>query len=392
MLAIVPLTAIAFSMLAAFPVFEGVPDEFQTVLFKNFLPTSAEAMREYFDQFVDNTAKLTAVGIVGLAFIAVLLLGTIGSALNAIFRVIRPRALLPRILVFWALLTLGPLLLGASFSLSTYFFALTKSIGVEAFSGFFGTLTVLAPTAIMVVVFTLFYLVIPNREIKFLNALIGGLTAGIMFAVLREVLTLYVSNLPIYQTTYGAASVIPIFLVWTYLSWAAVLMGAVLTSSLEEWRSTQGVKVHTLRLHAGKRLILAVNILRQLFEVGKTGRGINTQLLVKETNFGTEAVERMLFALHQRNYLEYTSNDTWVLARRLNDVTLYDLMRSLEIGFNPDDLSIASNEWRQKFLPPLQELLKGEQKATDVILKDIFESNKVGSNEQDLPAHLKLVS
>jgi membrane protein len=310
-------------------------------------------MREYFDQFVDNTAKLTAVGIVGLAFIAVLLLGTIESALNAIFRVIRPRALLPRLLVFWALLTLGPLLLGASFSLSTYFFALTKSIGVEAFSGFFGTLTVLAPTAIMVVVFTLFYLVIPNREIKFLNALIGGLTAGIMFAVLREVLTLYVSNLPIYQTIYGAASVVPILLVWTYLSWAAVLMGAVLTSSLEEWRSTQGVKVHTLRLRAGKRLILAINILQQLFEAGKTGRGINTQLLVKETNFGTEAVERMLFALHQRNYIENTSNDTWVLARRLNDVTLYDLMRSLEIGFNPDDLSIASNEWRQKFLPPL---------------------------------------
>ena len=92
---------------------------------------------------------------------------------------------------------------------------------------------------------------------------------------------------------------------------------------------------------------------RQLFEAGKTGRGINTQLLVKAINFGTEAVERMLFALHQRNYIENTSNDTWVLARRLNDVTLYDLMRSLEIGSNPDDLSIASNEWRQKFLPPL---------------------------------------
>ncbi|MGA0394795.1 MAG: YihY family inner membrane protein, partial [Rhodospirillales bacterium] len=122
MLAIVPLTAIAFSMLAAFPVFEGVREEFQSVLFKNFLPTSAEAMRDYFDQFVDNTAKLTAVGIIGLALIAVLLLGTIESALNSIFRVIRPRALLPRLLVFWALLTLGPLLLGASFSLSTYFF------------------------------------------------------------------------------------------------------------------------------------------------------------------------------------------------------------------------------------------------------------------------------
>jgi len=391
MLAIVPLTAIAFSMLAAFPVFEGVRDEFQTVLFKNFLPTSAEAMREYFDRFVDNTAKLTAVGIIGLAFIAVLLLGTIESALNSIFRVIRPRALLPRLLVFWALLTLGPLLLGASFSLSTYFFALTKSIGVEAFSGGIGTLTVLAPTAIMVVVFTLFYLVIPNREIKFSNALIGGVTAGIMFAVLREVLTLYVSNLPIYQTIYGAASVVPIFLVWTYLSWAAVLMGAVLTSSLEEWRSKEGIKVHTLRLRAGKRLILAVSILQQLFEAGKTGSGVNTQLLVKETNFGTEAVERMLFALHQIKFIENTSSDTWVLARRLDDVTLYDLMRSLEIGFNPDDLSIASNSWRQQLMPPLQDILKGEKNATNVILQEIFETKTGGSNEQSPPAHLKPV-
>ena len=112
MLAIVPLTAIAFSMLAAFPVFEGVREEFQTVLFKNFLPTSAEAMRVYFDQFVSNTAELTAVGIVGLAFIAVLLLGTIESALNAIFRVIRPRALLPRLLVFWDTANVRPVIAG----------------------------------------------------------------------------------------------------------------------------------------------------------------------------------------------------------------------------------------------------------------------------------------
>ena len=392
MLAIVPLTAIAFSMLAAFPVFEGVREEFQTVLFKNFLPTSAEAMRVYFDQFVSNTAELTAVGIVGLAFIAVLLLGTIESALNAIFRVIRPRALLPRLLVFWALLTLGPLLLGASFSLSTYLFTLTKSLGVDAFTGVVGTLTVLAPTAIMVVVFTLFYLAIPNRSIKFSNALIGGVTSGIMFAVLREVLTLYVSNVPIYQTIYGAASVVPIFLVWTYLSWAAVLMGAVLTSSLEEWRSTHGVKVHTNRLRAGRRLILAVSILQQLFEAGKTGRGVNTPLLVRETGFGTEAVERMLFALHQRNFLENTSSDTWVLARRLDDVTLYDLMRSLEIGFNPDDLSITSDSWRQQLLPPLQELLKGEKKAMDVVLQEIFETKNSASGGQMGPPHLKPVS
>ncbi|MEQ8196086.1 MAG: YihY family inner membrane protein, partial [Rhodospirillales bacterium] len=333
LLAIVPLTAIAFSMLAAFPVFEGVREHFQSVLFSNFLPQSAQAMREYFDQFVRNTAQLTAVGIVGLAVIAVLLLGTIESAMNAIFRVIRPRALLPRLLVFWALLTLGPLMLGASFSLSTYFFALTKSFGVEAFAGFFGSLTKLAPTAIMIVVFSLFYLIIPNRPIRFSNAVIGGVVAGVMFAVLREVFTLYVSSLPVYQTIYGAASIVPIFLIWTYLSWSAVLMGAVLTASLEEWRSAQGMNASIERLRAGQRLVLAVNLLQVLFEAGRTGRGVSTKTFAKRSKYGTEAVERMLFELHKKRYLENTTTDTWVLARRLDDVTLYDLMRSLEIGF-----------------------------------------------------------
>ena len=145
-------------------------------------------------------------------------------------------------------------------------------------------------------------------------------------------------------------------------------------------------------MRAGKRLILAVNILQLLFEAGKTGRGATTPSMVKETDFGTEAVERMLFALHQKKYLENTSSDTWVLARRLNDVTLHDLMRSLEIGFNPDDLSIASDSWRQRLQPPLQDLLKGEKKATDVFLQDIFESHGDTNGKHTTQPHLKPVS
>lgn len=126
LLAIVPLTAIAFSMLAAFPVFSGVRDVLQDAVFSNLLPQTADATKDYFNQFIQNTTTLSAVGIVALAATAVLLLGTIEADMNAIFRVVRPRVLVPRLLVFWALLTLGPLLLGASFSLSTYFFCSHK--------------------------------------------------------------------------------------------------------------------------------------------------------------------------------------------------------------------------------------------------------------------------
>ncbi|MEX2452195.1 MAG: YihY family inner membrane protein [Rhodospirillales bacterium] len=381
LLAIVPLTAIAFAMLAAFPVFEGMREHFQSIVFSNLLPQSAEAMREYFDQFVRNTAKLTAVGIVGLAVIAVLLLGTIESALNSIFRVIRPRAVLPRLLVFWALLTLGPLMLGASFSLSTYFFALTKSIGVDAFAGEIGWLTKLAPTAIMIVVFSLFYLIIPNRPVRFSNALIGGAVAGVLFGILREVFALYVSNLSVYQTIYGAASIVPIFLIWTYLSWNAVLMGAILTASLEEWRSTHGMHASIARLRDGQRLVLAVSLLQVLFEAGRLGRGVSTRTFANRLNFGTEAIERILFELHKKRYLENTSAHTWVLARRLDDITLYDLMRSLEIGFRPEDFSFEADGWRRRLAEPLQDMVRGEKTAGDVALQDIFADSEKPDEE-----------
>ena len=185
LLAVVPLTAIAFSMLAAFPVFEGVRGDFQAALFSNFLPQSADAMREYFDQFVANTAKLTAVGIIGLAVTAILLLGTIEADLNVIFRVPRPRALIPRLLVFWAVLTLGPLLLGASFSLSTYFFALTQWAGLDQGTGPLERLTRLLPTVISLITLTLFYMIIPNRPVALRAAVVGGTIAGLMLGLLR---------------------------------------------------------------------------------------------------------------------------------------------------------------------------------------------------------------
>ena len=149
LLAIVPLTAIAFSMLAAFPVFEGVKEQFQDAIFQNMLPESANAMRDYFDGFVQNTASLSAVGIIALALTAVLLLGTIEADINTVFRVQKARNLASKMLVFWAMITLGPILLGASFSLSTYFFAATQWMGLEILQGPIGLLTAFVPTLIM---------------------------------------------------------------------------------------------------------------------------------------------------------------------------------------------------------------------------------------------------
>jgi len=196
LLAVVPLTAIAFSMLAAFPVFEGVREKFQDAVFANFLPQSAEAMRSYFDQFVQNTTTLSAVGIIALAATAVLLLGTIEADLNTIFRVKRPRPLIPRLLVFWAMITLGPLLVGASFSLATYLFVASEWLGLEVLGGPLGWAGRFVPALLIIAGLTTFFLVVPNRHVPPRAALNGGIVAGVLFALLRKVFGWYVSTFP----------------------------------------------------------------------------------------------------------------------------------------------------------------------------------------------------
>ncbi len=236
LLALVPLAAIVFAVLAAFPVFEGAREDIHSLVFENFMPDTGERIAEYFDGFVDNAGRLTTIGIAGLVVTAIMLLATIGSTFNTIFRVARPRRLLPRLLVYFAVLTLGPLVLGASVSLAVNISALARWAGYDGFTGLLERLSWFVPALIVVVAFSLLYAVVPNRRVAWRNAIAGGVAAGILFSTLRWAFGMYLVYFPIYRTIYGALSAVPIFLVWMYLSWAAVLIGAVVTASLSEWR------------------------------------------------------------------------------------------------------------------------------------------------------------
>ncbi|MCB2101913.1 MAG: YihY family inner membrane protein [Rhodobacterales bacterium] len=373
LLAVVPLTAIAFAMLAAFPVFENVRGEFQTALFSNFLPESAQAMRDYFDQFVRNTTGLTAVGIIGLALTAVLLLGSIESSMNRIFRVARPRALLPRLLVFWALITLGPLMLGASFSLSGYFFALTELAGVDNEGGIMQSLTQAVPTLLLIAMLSMFYMVIPNRPVPLRWSLVGGVVAGLLFAGLRRVFGFYVASFPTYQTIYGALSVIPIFLIWMYLSWAVVLLGAVLTAALGEWEAAGGRPLDR-RLRAGVRLYVALGLLDTLSQASRAGAAISTDAMLRQTGIGEEALDSLLGSLRRGQYVERTEGKDWLLSRDLAAVTLHDLMRDLGVGLRTEDMDLTTEGWPRRLAARLADLHGAERSVANVPLEDLLRS------------------
>lgn len=371
LLAIVPLTAIAFAMLAAFPVFEGVRVRFQDLLFANLLPQSADAMRQYFSQFVANSATLSAVGIVVLAMTAILLLGTIESDMNAIFRVTRPRKLAPRLLVFWAVITLGPLLLGASFSLSAYLYAATRWVGLDGPEGPAATLASYAPALFIVVMLMFFYLVIPNRPVRFSAALLGGVVAGGLFAALRHLFAWYLGNFPTYQTIYGALSVVPIFLVWMYLAWIVVLFGAVIAASLTEWRDAGGRPLKN-PMATGPKLVSALRVLGVLHARSRHGGTTPRSRLLSVAAGGDAALDAILAQLRDSNFLDQTSRGNWVLTRDLDSATLYDLYQSLGLAFSEQDIEIAGHGWEGKIAETLAQVRADNRAHMQMSLRSLL--------------------
>lgn len=219
LLAVVPLLAITLGVFSAFPAFAALRGYFEEALFANLVPQVGEQARLYLASFARNTAKLTAVGMVALAVSAVMLLMTIQSTLNRIFAVRHQRALILRVLVFWSLLTLGPVLLALALSLTSDLAQVARATVSDAgfATGGFETRAgwprhVLA-IALEILAFTGLYVIVPNRPVPWRDGLIGGLLAVLLLEVLKRVFALYFMVLPAHQTIYGALATIPILLI-----------------------------------------------------------------------------------------------------------------------------------------------------------------------------------
>ena len=237
LLALVPLAAIGFAVLAYFPAFSGVRESLENFLFQNLLPATGDKVDGYFRAFVENAQRMTYLGIGGLVAVAVLLLNQVFQALNTIFRVERARPFAVRFAVFITVLVMGPVFLGVSFWFAAYILTLTRGAGIDeqVFSGL-ARLARAAPALIVIVGFGAVYWLAPNRKVNWQDAVAGGVAAGLLFSALRWGFGLYLIYFHAYRTIYGALAVIPLFLLWMYLSWAVVLLGAVVTAALPDYR------------------------------------------------------------------------------------------------------------------------------------------------------------
>ncbi|BEU01401.1 UPF0761 membrane protein [Agarivorans sp. OAG1] len=241
LLSLVPLVAVTFSIISAFPVFSGFQTLIEDFVFSNFVPASGEVVKQSLRGFVENASKMTAVGIAALAVVALMLISAIDKSLNMIWRVEEKRRWRSAFPMYWMILTLGPLLMGGSLALSSYIFSM-QLFADETLLGIWNKMLRTVPLLFSVGAFCLLYLLVPNKSIRFVHGLSGAVVAALLFELGKRGFAFYVASFPSYQVIYGALATIPILFVWVYVSWIVVLIGAEITAALGEFTEGQQVQ------------------------------------------------------------------------------------------------------------------------------------------------------
>ena len=369
--AIVPLTAAVFGILSALPSFDELGQRFQHFLFSNFVPAAGRAVQHYLLQFAGNASKLTTIGVIVFLLSALMMLASIEERFNRIWRVTTRRSTVSRFLMYWAALTLGPLLLVAGLTVTSYLTAVPLLGDVGEHWKVLRRLWGVLPFAVTLVGLFAMYMLVPNRRVPWRYAGIGALLSALLFEFAKWAFAAYVRSVPSYQQIYGQLAVIPIFLVWVYLSWAIVLLGASVTASLSafEYRPSD------CHLPAGGEFLGLMHLVKHLVRMQHQGRGMNGEALLHCERFMTDdLLERYLDDLENVKLVRRTGEDLWVMVRNLDDVTLAALYETGHYRMPLDEQVLES---LSQGLPPtlvhsLERLADGLREGMHASLGDVF--------------------
>lgn len=383
LLSLVPLMTVTLAVFSAFPIADRVYEIVQDFVFQNFVPASGEMLQQHLIEFSAKAARLTGPGSAFLVVVALMMMANIDRALNAIWEVKAERSFASKFLIYWAVISLGPVLIGVSVLVTSYLITL-PILSEAASTGVGRRLLGFAPVLASAIAFTMMYLVVPNRRIRLVHAVVGGLFAAALFEVAKHGFGFYITQFPTYQAIYGALATIPIFLVWLYLSWIVVLLGAEVTHCLSIYRwntDDQG------RCRTGMGDAIAV--LLALDEAAGQGLAPSTDELAAHNKRWMEPqLEDLLVKLKDLHWLHMTRDGGWAVARRLSDATLMELYASREFDLPRE----TDPDWPSD--PHLGEVLRnadaGVAAALDVPLAEfrlqravqVSMSGRSGSSEQ----------
>ena len=348
LLALVPMLTVALAVSTAFPVFDQWTLALQLFILENVLPETPaiDTVMEQINAFTSNVGRLTAIGVAGFLVTSVMLMLTVDNALNRIFRVQRRRSIAQNVFMYWTVITLGPLFVGAS--LSTAYFALDQSIGALRLEIIAETLLGLVPFVLTCVGLIVLYWLVPARHVEWTHAFVGGVLAALAFELTKRAFAVYLRQVPTYTLIYGAFATIPIFLIWLYLSWLVVLTGAIFTAMLPAFRS----KPERHRV-TGEALADALGVLGALARAHASGRVVPLNVLARDLRLLPDRVEEILERAKALGWAARTEKDRWVLARDAASISLGDVYRMFvfdadAVGVPEADLALSLRDFMQR--------------------------------------------
>jgi membrane protein len=346
LLALVPLVAITLALMAAFPIFSGLGEHIHAFLLANMLPEKAgKVVAGYIEQFSGQAGRLTALGTAVLAAAAFMMMFTIERAFNSIWRVSRPRPVAQRILIYWATLTLGPVLIGASLSITSYLVG--ASLGFARQSPFAGAAILgLVPFVLTCAAFTLLYYFVPNRAVKPRHALIGGVVAALAFEIMKRSFALYIAQIPTYALVYGAFAVIPVFLLWIYFSWVVIVIGALIAALAPDFT--------VLRDTAGRASGVGFgDVLAVLLVLARAQQGpglLELRRIARHASLTVDQTELLLERLVARGWVARSSGERYAMVFDKERLLVADVYREFVL-----DGKAPAGEERSE---PLKQLLE----------------------------------
>ncbi|WP_067584263.1 YihY family inner membrane protein [Endozoicomonas ascidiicola] len=321
--AVVPLMTVTYSILSAVPDLQDVGDTIQNFIFESFVPSTGEVVQSYLNEFSQQARKLTGVGVMFLLVTSFLMLRTIDKALNNIWQVSHVRRGISGFLLYWAILSLGPLLLTAGLLATSYLASIKLVSDTTAIIGGEQWMLRLIPIFLSTLVLTLLYTAVPNRKVPVLHALVGAFFVAIMVELAKMGFTLFITLSPTYHLIYGAFAAVPLFLLWVYLSWLMVLLGAVLVRSLDLY-GRQG------RIDHPHPLISILLILKQLQVKFTSGDGLNfSDVQKRDLPVSLDDWESHTARLMSMGLINKNESGEWILTRDLRQVSLFDFCKEL---------------------------------------------------------------
>lgn len=348
LLSMVPLLAVIFGVASAFPVFQQWSEQMQAFVFNNFVPASSMQVQFYLAGFLAAVGELTLPGMVLLILTALLLIVRIERAFNLIWRVPAARSLRDRIVMYWSVLTLGPLALGAAIALSAQPIFEQYTLGFTSASGWRG----LGIFGLSWLGFTIMFMLVPNRRVHISYAAVGAFLSALLFAIAKKVFVTFVANAS-FNVIYGTLAVLPIFLFWLYLVWIVVLLGASLAASLTTF-SDRGTD---WGWPPKWEFLLAYRLVGILWKSQLKRVAVTSEELLHSVQGMTEIeLAHHLEQLFKAGIIARSEMDEWLLSCDLDSVTLLDLYRAgeyyLPIGEKMDIPS--QSEWDNAFFRSIQ--------------------------------------